>query len=92
MKRPNSHQGKYSQKAHLFFDQVIGHGKTIIWFAIVASIGMATFIPNIRIDTSVEAFISPDHPSLVSRDRLKEIFGLSDPIILAVENNGPEGI
>lgn len=79
-------------KSYRFFEKVIKHGFMIILTGVVFSIGMSMFIPKIKIDTSVEAFIDPDHPSLISRDKLKRVFGLSDPIILAIENNGDDGI
>lgn len=91
MKRLISNKNQ-STRAYRFFNQVIEHGRFIILGALVACLGMAAFIPNIRIDTSVEAFIGERHPSLVSRNQVKEIFGLSDPIILAIENRGPKGI
>ena len=91
MKRSEQNRNKPARSYH-FFEWVIYHGNKFIAGAIILTIGMAWHIPNIRIDTSVEAFIQPDHPSLVSRNRLKEVFGLSDPIIVAVENRTRDGI
>jgi predicted RND superfamily exporter protein len=79
-------------KAHRFFKHVLHNSAYYIGAAIAITIGMAIFLPKVKIDTSVEAFINPEHQSLVSRERVKEIFGLSDPIILAVENEGVKGI
>lgn len=80
------------RKSHSFFEWVLKRKKIFIGLAITLTIGFGYFIPNIKINTSVEAFINPEHSSLVSRNKVKEIFGLSDPIILAVENSGPQGI
>lgn len=52
----------------------------------------AYFIPTITRDTRAEAFISADHPALVYRDKVKEVFGLADPVVIAVVNNGPNGV
>lgn len=35
-------------------------------------------------DTSVEAFIPDDHPSLIANNQAQEIFGISDPVVVAV--------
>ena len=43
-------------------------------------------------DTRAEAFIAPDNPVLIYRDKVKEIFGLYEPIVVAVVNTGPEGV
>ena len=80
------------RKSHQFFKWVINRGKLLIGLTIALALSATWFIPNLKIDTSVEAFINPSHQSLISRNQVKEIFGLSDPIILAVENEGPLGI
>jgi predicted RND superfamily exporter protein len=82
----------YQNKAHRFFAWVLNQGQLFIGLTIALTITAGWFIPDIQIDTSVEAFINPKHPSLISRNEVKEIFGLSDPIILAIENDGLEGI
>ena len=41
-------------------------------------------------DTTADVFIPKGHSSLVNKDRLVEIFGLDDPIVVVVENE--EGV
>ncbi len=43
-------------------------------------------------DTRAEAFLPKGHPAVIYRDRVKEIFGLKDPMLVAVINRGPQGI
>lgn len=43
-------------------------------------------------DTSVEAFIPQDHPSVRVRDHAEQLFGLRDPIIIALLARSPDGI
>jgi len=47
---------------------------------------------SIEKDTSVEAFIPKDHVSVQTRDQVKEIFGLKDPVILAIVSDHKDGI
>ena len=54
----------------------------------VSAIGLT----HVEKDTSVEAFIPANHYSVQTRDQVKEIFGLKDPMILAVVSNNIEGI
>lgn len=35
-------------------------------------------------DTSVEAFIPDDHPSLVANNQARDLFGISDPVVVTV--------
>lgn len=51
-----------------------------------------SFLPGLHKDTSAEAFIPDDHPALVNRDRAEDTFGLRDPMVVAVVNDGPAGI
>lgn len=59
-----------------------------LMFILVSVIGLT----QIEKDTSVEAFIPQDHVSVKTRDQVKEIFGLKDPIILAVTTDDRDGI
>jgi len=53
---------------------------------------MGSFIPQLEKDTRSDAFMPPDHPALVYRNQLKEIFGLKDPMVIAVVNEGEHGV
>ncbi len=50
---------------------------------------MAAFLPSIRKDTSPDAYIEANNPALLYRDAVKEIFGLDDPFVVAIE--APQG-
>ncbi|MEJ2515661.1 MAG: outer membrane lipoprotein-sorting protein [Gammaproteobacteria bacterium] len=62
----------------------------LLGFVITAS--CAAGLPGLVKDTSVEAFIPRDHPSVTVRDRAEEIFGLRDPIIVALVTPSRNGI
>lgn len=49
-------------------------------------------MPRLYKDTSAEAFIADDNPAIVYRKQVEEIFGLADPIIVAVTSDSPKGI
>ncbi len=68
------------------FTTIADNARMIIIVGVLLALGLAFFIPKINIDTSVEAFIDPGHSSLIYRNQVKETFGLSDPILLAVVN------
>jgi len=59
-----------------------------LMFILVSGAGLTRIEKN----TSVEAFIPQDHASVKTRDQVKEIFGLKDPIILAVTTDDRDGI
>src|SRR6056297_1427278 len=53
---------------------------------VLALIGLT----DLRKDTRSDAFLAPDNPALVYRDLIRERFGLSDPLLIAlVLESGP---
>ena len=79
-------------RAWYFFRGVTSWPKTIITFGLVLIIGFASFIPALEKDTRADAFIPPDHPALLFRDKVEDIFGLQDPMVIALVNEGEAGI
>jgi len=62
----------------------------VLCFAFVIAAGSQ--LPKLHKDTSAEAFINPDNPALIERDKVEEIFGLKDPIAVAVVDEDGDGI
>lgn len=79
-------------KAEKFFWKVTGYPKTILLVFALMLAGIASQLPKMKIDTSIEAYIPPGHHSLVNRDKVREVFGLTDPIVVAVSSNTDQGI
>lgn len=46
----------------------------------------------LKTDTRSDAFLSPDNPALVYREVVREQFGQSDPMLVAIVATGPNGI
>jgi predicted RND superfamily exporter protein len=82
----------HQTRAWYFFRCVTFWPKTIIALGLMLIIGFASFIPTLEKDTRADAFIPPDHPALLFRDKVEDIFGLQDPMVIAVVNEGEAGI
>jgi predicted RND superfamily exporter protein len=82
----------HQTRAWYFFRCVTSWPKTIIALGLMLIIGFASFIPTLEKDTRADAFIPPDHPALLFRDKVEDIFGLQDPMVIAVVNEGEAGI
>jgi len=83
---------KTDTKAERFFEHVTQWPKTIILLGLLLIIATGSFIPTLQKDTRSNAFMPPDHPALLYRDKVEEIFGLKDPMVIAVVNEGKHGI
>ncbi len=81
-----------SSSADKFFDFVTGWPKTFLVLSLLTITVLATFVPQIHKDTSSDAFIADDDPVVLYREQVRDIFGLEDPIVVAVINDGPKGI
>jgi len=78
--------------AEKYFQTVTTWPKIIIALGLIFIIGFASFIPTLEKDTRADAFIPPDHPALLFRDKVEDIFGLQDPMVIALVNDGEAGI
>ncbi len=81
-----------TNNAEKFFETITRWPKTVVLISLVMIIFCASFIPTLQKDTRSDAFMPPDHPALVYREKVKEIFGLNDPMVIAVVNNGETGV
>ena len=43
-------------------------------------------------DTRADAFLEPDNPALVYKNRVRDVFGLSDPLVVAIHDSSAQGI
>lgn len=83
---------KPTPTADKFFDFVTAWPRTVLVLSLLAIAGLATFVPQIHKDTSSDAFIAADDPVVLYREQVRDTFGLEDPIVVAVINDGAEGI
>lgn len=75
-----------------FFLAVTAKPKTVLVLSVLVFVLFAIWLPRMQKDTSADAFIPPDHPALQLRDRTKRLFGLEDPLVIAVINEGEHGV
>lgn len=71
-------------RAQPFFRWIVIHPKRIVVLGLILIVAMASFIPTLTRDTRSDAFLANDNPALVYRDKVKSLFGLSDPMVIAV--------
>jgi len=78
------------------FEWIVNHPKRIILAGLLVIFALASFLPQLVKDTRSDAFLAADNPALVYRQEVKNIFGLSDPMVIAVvaEHSifSPEGL
>jgi predicted RND superfamily exporter protein len=75
-----------------FYKKLVLYPKTVVLISLVLFVATISFLPKLVKDTRSDAFLAADNPALVYRDKVKEQFGLSDPMVLTIVNNSEEGI
>ena len=81
-----------STRAWRSFWFITAYPKTVITLGLALIIACASFIPTLIKDTRSDAFLPEDEPALLYRDKVKETFGLTDPMVVAVVNEGSRGV
>lgn len=61
--------------------------KQIIWLSALLLLVCTFGLHKLVKDTSVDAFIPKDHPSITARDKVQEVFGLKDPILVSLQTH-----
>ncbi|MEH6812128.1 MAG: outer membrane lipoprotein-sorting protein [Motiliproteus sp.] len=70
--------------AAAFFRWIVDHPKRIMVLGLLLMAAMTSFVPQMSKDTRSDAFLADDNPALVYREKVKQLFGLSDPMVIAV--------
>jgi predicted RND superfamily exporter protein len=74
------------------FRFAVSHAKLVIACSMMPIVAALWFLPSLQKDTRADAFLAPDNPALIYRDRVRAIFGLSDPIVVAVAAQDKHGL
>jgi len=81
-----------SARAKNVFLMIIRWRWLVLPLALALLAGLASQLGELTKNTQADAFISPDEPALIYREKVEEIFNLRDPIVIAVINRGDSGI
>lgn len=71
-------------QAQAFFRWIVTHPKRVLVLGLVVMMAMGSFLPSLKKDTRSDAFLAEDNPALLYKEQVKETFGLSDPLVIAV--------
>lgn len=64
---------------------------TVILFA-VATCALAARIPELYIEPDLRKMLSTEHPEFLYNDWVEDYFGIKDPALVMVINDGPHGV
>lgn len=75
-----------------FYEKLVRYPKSVVFASLVLFALTISFLPQLTKDTRSDAFLAADNPALIYRDKVKEQFGLSDPMVVVIVNHSEKGI
>lgn len=67
-----------------FFEKITSYPKTVVLVSLCVIIFFGSGIKFVVKDPSVDAFVPDTHPTAVTRDLARTLFGLEDPIVIGL--------
>jgi hypothetical protein len=64
----------------------------VILASLILFVVTISFLPKLVKDIRSYVFLAADNPAFLYRDKVKEQFGLSDPMVVATVNHSDRGI
>lgn len=84
---------RYSNNlAQRIFGFIVHHPKTLTILSLCLMAALLSFLPGLTKDTRGDAFIAPDNPALLYREKVKQQFGLADPLVIALVHENANGV
>lgn len=74
------------------FTWVTNHPKLLLTIGILFIVTCLAFIPTLQVDPRAESFLPEDHNALQYREKVEDIFGLTDPMVIAIVDTSENGI
>ena len=71
---------------------IVNFAKTYVVISLVLIATFSVGLVHLKKDTRADAFLADDNPALVYKEKVKQQFGLSDPVVVAVSNESENGV
>jgi hypothetical protein len=75
-----------------FFEIITDFPKTTIFLIVALTLFFGSQLSKMRMETDAESMIPQGHPAIIYSDKVEEIFGIQDAIIVGIVNEEPGGI
>lgn len=87
--KSNTHQDQPSPR---LLNWATAHPKLLLTIGILFIAACLAFIPTLQTDPRAEAFLPKNHNALRYREKVEDIFGLTDPMVIAVVDSSENGV
>jgi hydrophobe/amphiphile efflux-3 (HAE3) family protein len=74
------------------FRVIVNFPKLVILIAFALTFYFALQLPKLKLETDVDAYVPDEHPAMKYQKLVEDIFNYSESMVIAVVNEGPDGI
>ena len=74
------------------FRFIVNFPKLTILIAFALTLFFGFQLPNLKLETDVDVYVPDEHPAMKYQDLVDEIFNYRESMVVAVVNEGPDGI
>lgn len=71
---------------------IVKYPKLNVSISLILMLVLFAALPQLYKDTRADAFLADDNPALLYKEKVKSLFGLNDPIVIAVINDSETGV
>ena len=75
-----------------FFELVIRFPRLTIAITLLLTVFFAWQLKNLRLEADLDEYLPDDHPAIVYEELMQDIFNYQESMVIAVFNDGPDGI
>ncbi len=75
-----------------FFELIIRYPRATIVATLLLTVFFGWQLEKVRIEADPDAYLPGDHPAVLYRELVHTIFSYQEPMVVAVFNDGPDGI
>lgn len=81
-----------SARAEHVFRAVIRRRRLALFLGLLFILATGLGLSRLHKDPNTDSLIPPDHPSMAAVERAEYLFGLRDPVVVAIVAEGPSGV
>jgi predicted RND superfamily exporter protein len=75
-----------------FFEAIISFPRLTILATLLLTVFFALQLKKVRLETDMSVYLPDDHPAIIYEELIGEIFNYQESLVIAIFNDGPDGI
>ncbi|MDP7580896.1 MAG: hypothetical protein QGG95_05850, partial [Nitrospinota bacterium] len=78
--------------ANKITEKVVNFPKITLLLTIIITIFFFSKVSDLKMETNIESMLPKKMDAYINKNKLEDIFGVKDMIVIGIVNEGPDGI